>query len=128
MEGAAHLQKAVKGLLHAVHPVECDQFHPDHLAVELDLSLDVLGADRDVMNSVGQAHFNALLQLKRKRANSAFLLISGRGVSAKPRPFGARFISSVSEPLCPIRVAVHTIAIKSANRSAKPSRPWAQVI
>jgi hypothetical protein len=57
--GVAHPEKAVKSLLHAVHPVECDQFHSDRLAVELDLSLDVFGADRDVVNSVGQAHIDA---------------------------------------------------------------------
>jgi hypothetical protein len=39
-----------------VHPVERDQFHPYDIGKVLDLFLDVLGANCEMMNSVGQTH------------------------------------------------------------------------
>lgn len=95
--GAAHPQKTVKGLLHTVHLVERDQFHPDHLAVELDLFLYVLGADRDVVKSVGQAYFNALLQLKRKRANSASFLSGHRPHRPVPAAKGTKMCRVIQD-------------------------------
>jgi hypothetical protein len=35
-----------------MHPIERDQLHADVLSEKLDLLLDVLGADREVMNAV----------------------------------------------------------------------------
>jgi hypothetical protein len=37
-----------------MHPVKRRQVHPDDLRVELDLALDVLGANREMMNSIWQ--------------------------------------------------------------------------
>jgi hypothetical protein len=39
-----------------MHPVQRLEFHADDLGVELDLRLDVLGANRQMMDSVGQTH------------------------------------------------------------------------
>jgi hypothetical protein len=35
-----------------VHPVERDQLGPDHLGEKLDLPLDVLRADREMVNAL----------------------------------------------------------------------------
>ena len=51
-----HAHEVVKSLVHAVHSVERRQVHPDDLRIELDLALDVLGANREMMNSVWQTH------------------------------------------------------------------------
>src|SRR5262249_3963499 len=53
-----HFDKTVEGIFHSVHPIKCDEFHPAHLCEEVDLLFDVLGADREVMNTVWQAHKN----------------------------------------------------------------------
>src|SRR6202022_697235 len=51
-----HLEEAVERVVDPVHPVERDQFHPDDFGEVLDLLLDVLGADCEMMYSVGQTH------------------------------------------------------------------------
>src|SRR6266446_4531008 len=50
------LHEGKESFVHAVHPVERRQVHPDDLRVELDLALDVLGANREMMNSIWQTH------------------------------------------------------------------------
>ena len=54
----AHPHEAVKGFVDAMHPIERDQVHTDGLREELDLLLDVLGANSEVMNSVRKTHGN----------------------------------------------------------------------
>jgi len=57
-----------------VHPVEGNQLHPDYLGEVFDLLLDVLGADCEMMNSVGQTHdvtsVRSVFILCHKRAGS----------------------------------------------------------
>jgi hypothetical protein len=52
----AELEKAVEGVLHAMHPVQRLELHANDLGVELDLRLNVLGANCQMMDSVGQTH------------------------------------------------------------------------
>ncbi len=70
----AHLEEAMESVLDPVHPVERDQLHPDDLGEVLDLLLDVLGADCEMMYSVGQTHdvtsVRSVLILCHKRAGS----------------------------------------------------------
>src|SRR5262249_37178059 len=49
-------QEAVPGVRHAVHPVERDELHAEHVGEELDLRFHVGGADREVMQSVDVVH------------------------------------------------------------------------
>jgi hypothetical protein len=46
----------VEGIFDPVHPVEGDEFHPTHLGEELNLPLDILGADGEVVDSIWQTH------------------------------------------------------------------------
>src|SRR5260370_16610918 len=46
-------EKSVKGIFDAVHPVKRDELHTHDLGKVLDLLLDVFGADREGMYSVG---------------------------------------------------------------------------
>src|SRR5258708_4537262 len=70
----AHLEEAVEGVVDPMHPVERDQLHPDDLGEVLDLLLDVLGADCEMMYSVGQTHdvtsMRSVFILCHKRAGS----------------------------------------------------------
>ena len=52
----AEAQEAMEGVIDPMHPVERDQFGADDLGKEFDLRLDVLGANREMMNSIGQTH------------------------------------------------------------------------
>jgi hypothetical protein len=55
----------MEGAIHPMHPVELSQVHPYDLRVELDLALDVLGANCEVMNSIRQTHREILLTKRR---------------------------------------------------------------
>ena len=46
----------MEGVVHAMHPVERDQLGADDLGKELDLRLDVLGANREMMDSISKTH------------------------------------------------------------------------
>src|SRR5882762_3090726 len=76
----AHLEEAVESVVHPVHPVEGNQLHPDYLGEVFDLLLDVLGADCEMMNSVGQTHdvtsVRSVFILCHKRAGSETVALS----------------------------------------------------
>ncbi len=54
--GIIHAQEGVEGLLDAVHPVEGTELHPAGLGEELDLRFDVLGGNRDVVETIRKTH------------------------------------------------------------------------
>src|SRR5208283_224121 len=50
------IYETVKSVVDAVHPIECDQLATHRLGEELDLLLDILGANREMMYAVRQTH------------------------------------------------------------------------
>ena len=48
----AQLDKAVIGILHAMHPVQRNQLHTDDLGEKLNLLLHVLGTNRQMMHAI----------------------------------------------------------------------------
>src|SRR5262249_54092392 len=78
----AEFQEAVEGVVDPMHPVQRDQFRADDLGKELDLLLDVLGADREMVNSICQTHDGDLRAAELPKTSSiwtaAFLTAFGR--------------------------------------------------
>ena len=48
----AQSDKAMIGILHAVHPVQRHQFHADDLGEKLNLLFHILGTDRQMMHAI----------------------------------------------------------------------------
>ena len=48
----SQLDKAMIGILHAMHPVQRDQFHTYDLGKKLNLLLHILGANRQMMHAI----------------------------------------------------------------------------
>ena len=51
--------EAMPGARHAMHPIERDEFHAEHVGEERDLRFHVAGRDGEVMQTVGAGHGRA---------------------------------------------------------------------
>ena len=74
--------EAVPAAGHAVHPEQRDEFGTQHVAEELDLGSDVLGADRQVVDPV-DPHRGLGVQVLAHRSGS---LVPSFGPAIGPRP------------------------------------------